>query len=386
MQINNNKIVRLSKSCLSKIEATAVERVILEDGYLGMGSEVDLFEKEISSFLGIERESVVCVNSGTAALHLAIESILPPDSEGSEIVLPSLTFVADFQAVLMANAVPIPCEINPDNLLIDLEDAQKRITEKTIAILPVHYASYPGELEKIYEFAKKNGLRVIEDAAHAFGSYYKNKKIGSIGDVTCFSFDGIKNITSGEGGAIVTSDRQVLQRVKDARLLGIEGDSTKRFAGQRSWDFDVKYRGFRYHMSNIFAALGRAQLSRLNTEFSPKRKLLAGLYRELLKPVKELKFLETDLSQIIPHIQPILILNGMRDSLKEYLLQNSIQTGIHYKPNHLLSLFGNYSVQLPTTEKIYEQILSLPLHPDLLQKDVEMICNTVIDFFTKYSD
>ena len=184
-----------------------------------MGREVQLFEKEITEFLGVPREWVVCVNSGTAALHLAVEAVTRP---GDEVLSQSLTYLATFQAISAAGAVPVACEILPQNLTIDLQDVEERLTTSTKVIMPVHYASNPGDLDSIYDFAREYGLRVIEDASHAFGCTYKGRKIGSFGDIVCFSFDGIKNITSGEGGGVVTADQEVAQYIRNARLLGVE--------------------------------------------------------------------------------------------------------------------------------------------------------------------
>lgn len=370
--------MRLSKSILNHLEAEAVAKVILDDGYLGMGSEVGKFEQEIADYLSIPSSHVVCVNSGTAALHLAVEAILEP---GEEILVPSLTFLSSYQAISAAGVVPISCEVYDDTLSIDLEDASKRITANTKAIMCVHYASNPSRFDELYKFAKKNGLRVIEDAAHAFGCSKNNKKIGAIGDIVCFSFDGIKNITSGEGGAIITSDPQVLSVVKDTRLLAIEKDSDKRYVGQRSWDFDVKRQGYRYHMSNIFAAIGRVQLRKFESEFASQRKVLMEKYKELLQNNIQIKFqvIEKDV-EIVPHIMPIRVMNGKRDLLKTELEGLGIPTGIHYKPNHLLSFYGGGENSLPVTEKIYSQLLTLPLHPEITLKEVEYICGIINNF------
>lgn len=369
--------LRLSKSVLGVKEADAVVKVLLEDGYLGMGAEVGKFETDIADYLGISVEKVVCVNTGTSALHLAVEAIV---EKGEEVLVPSFTFLSSFQAISAAGAIPISCDVYEDTLSIDLEDAARRITGKTKAIMPVHYASNPANMDKLYEFAKKYDLRVIEDAAHAFGCTYEDKKIGSFGDVVCFSFDGIKNITSGEGGAIVTSDPRVLSIVKDARLLSIEKDSDKRYSGQRSWDFDVKRQGYRYHMSNIFAAIGRVQLSRLDNEFAPKRIELLSLYQELLEANPKVIFQKQEIDAfIIPHIVSIRILDNQRDGLKDELEKQKIPTGIHYKPNHLLTYYKtNYN--LPVTEKVYNEILTLPLHPEIKISDVEFICKIINNY------
>ena len=170
MNIDN---LRLSMSVLGKEEVQAIRKVILEDGYLGMGLEVKLFEKEIAKYLGIPHEWVVCVSSGTAALHLAVEATTNP---GDEVLVQSLTYVSSFQAISASNTTPIPCDVDIDSGTISIEDAKNRITDNTKIIMPVHYASNPHQIDNIYSFAKKNKLRVIEDAAHAFGCKYKGKK------------------------------------------------------------------------------------------------------------------------------------------------------------------------------------------------------------------
>jgi dTDP-4-amino-4,6-dideoxygalactose transaminase len=370
-------MIRLSKSVIGEKESEAVTRILLEDGYLGMGAEVGKFEADIANYLGVPCDTVVCVNTGTSGLHLAVEAIV---AKGEEVLVPSFTFLSSYQAISAAGAIPISCDVYEDTLSIDLEDAASRITDKTKAIMPVHYASNPANMDKLYEFAKKYNLRVIEDAAHAFGCTYNGKKIGSFGDVVCFSFDGIKNITSGEGGAIVTNDSQVLEIVKDARLLAIEKDSDKRYSGQRSWDFDVKRQGYRYHMSNIFAAIGRVQLSRLDNEFAPKRIELLKLYETLLGTNSKVLFQKQELrAYIIPHILSIRLLDNQRDGLKDELEKHKIPTGIHYKPNHLLTYYKtNY--KLPVTEKAYKEILTLPLHPEVKISDVEFICKIINNY------
>jgi dTDP-4-amino-4,6-dideoxygalactose transaminase len=273
--------------------------------------------------------------------------------------------------------VPIACEISPPTLAIDLEDAASRLTAKTRAIMPVYYASYPAGRAAVFEFARAHRLRVIEDAAHAFGCTDAGAPIGKHTDVCCFSFDGIKNITSGEGGAVVTADPIVGQRVKDARLLGVEKDSDQRYAGARSWEFDVKRQGYRYHMSNLFAAVGRVQLTRLPDEFAPARRALARRYRERLGRLASVQLLETNLADVIPHIQPVLVLNGHRDRVRAALEAAGLQTGVHYKPNHLLTLYGGGASRLPVTERVYSQLLSLPLHPGLNADDVDRVMDVV---------
>jgi len=242
-------------------------------------------------------------------------------------------------------------------------------------VMPVHYASNPANLDEVYDFASARGLRVVEDAAHAFGCAHRGRRIGSFGDVACFSFDGIKNITSGEGGLVVTADREIMARVRDARLLGVERDSEKRFRGERSWEFDVSRQGFRYHMSNVSAAIGRVQLRRFATEFAPRRVALARRYRELLDGTPSVTLLDTDLTSVVPHIQPVRIGANRRDRVRARLLSEGIETGIHYKPNHLLAYYGGGAISLPCAERLYTELLSLPLHPGLSDADVAAVCS-----------
>ena len=364
--------IRLSRSIAGEAEAQAVRRVIVEDGYLGMGTEVRLFEEELAHYLERAPEQVIAVNSGTAALHLAVQAAVEP---GCEVLVPSLTFVASFQAISAAGCVPVACDAREDSATIDLKDAATRITPRTRAIMPVHYASNPAGLDATREFARKHTLRVIEDAAHAFGCRHKGRRIGSFGDVICFSFDGIKNITCGEGGCIVTADPETVRRCSDARLLAVQNDTQARYSGARSWDFDVTDQGYRYHMSNIMAAIGRVQLSRLENEFSPQRVRLAAIYRERLAGLSDLAFFQNDPEDdIVPHIMPVRVLHGRRDTIKAALTEAGIPTGMHYKPNHLLSRYGGGKPALPVTERLYSELMTLPLHPGLSEDDVGHIC------------
>jgi dTDP-4-amino-4,6-dideoxygalactose transaminase len=369
----NGTKIRLSKSSISKKEKDAVLKV-LNSEFLGMGEEVRVFEDKIKKYLGTSME-VVCVSTGTSALHLSISAL--GIGAGDEVLVPSLTYVASFQAISATGAKPVSCEINPDTLFIDIVDAKSKITKNTKAIMPVHYASSSKGMDKTYDLANKFDLRVIEDAAQAFGSVRDGKKIGIDGDIICFSFDGIKNITSGEGGAILSSDKEFIQKVKDARLLGVEKDSEKRYKGQRSWDFNVQEQGFRYHMSNIMASIGIVQVSRIN-EFKLKRQKVSKRYIQGLSNIQCIIFLDFNFDEILPHI--FVIKANKRDALRECLIKNNIECGVHYKPNHLLSKYKtNYSLLI--TERIYEEILTLPCHFDLTSDEQEFVINTIIEFY-----
>ena len=366
-------MIRLSKSVIGGAEKQAVLGV-LDREYLGMGSEVEELENLLTRFFA---RPAVCVNTGTAALHLSLQGV--GLGRGDEVLVQSLTFIASFQAISATGAKPVPCEVDPSTITLNIKDAEKRLTNKTKVVMPVHYAGGMGALDEIYAFAESNGLRVVEDAAHAFGSLYNERKVGSFGDIACFSFDGIKNITSGEGGVVVTDDEGFLQKVRDARLLGVEKDTEKRFTGQRSWDFDVHHQGWRYHMSNIMAAIGIEQLKRFN-EFSGKRQKLAKRYQENLKNVESIELLRQDFDFIVPHIFVAKLKSGNREDIRKKMLEKGTETGFHYQPNHFLTLYNpDGNCTLPVTEQIFPRLLTLPLHPDLGESDVDVVCKQLIE-------
>lgn len=364
--------IRLSKSCIGQEEIDAVTDVLHRE-YLGMGQDVQQFEEQLEEFFG---RDVTLVNTGTAALHLAVQGIGVCD--GDEVLVQSLTYVACFQAIRATGGVPVACEVDDDTLTIDLEDAERKLTSRTKAIMPVHYAGQCGNLDAIYEFAKKHGLRVIEDASHAFGTTYKGRKIGSFGDVVCISMDGIKNITSGEGGMIITDDKNVQKIIKDARLLSVQNDTDSRFKGTRTWIFDVNQPGWRYHMSNIMAAIGYTQLKKF-PKFKEIRQRLAKLYQQELSNMDGIKIILCNYDEVVPHVFVIRVTNGKRDEVKQYLNDNGVATGMHYRPNHLLTLFaGNQdNATLKHTDEIYEQLITLPLHADMNEGDVLYICEQI---------
>lgn len=346
---------------------------VLEREYLGMGAEVAQFEEALGEYFS---RPAVCVVNGTAALHLALQAVgLGP---GDEVLVPALTYIASFQAISATGARPVACDVLEETLTLDWRDAEKRLTPRTRAVMPVHYSGDVGALEEVYGFASEHKLRVVEDAAHAFGSTCKGQRVGAYGDIACFSFDGIKNITSGEGGCIVTDDELVLARVRDARLLGVERDTEQRYRGGRSWEFMVSAQGWRYHMSNLMAAIGMEQFKRL-PDLIARRRHLACLYDRLLSGHPAIRPFRRDYGAVAPHIY-VVRLEGIpdRSALRGELLAQGIETGVHYQPNHKLAFYQPESaLPLPVTERVYPELLSLPLHPDLSDEDVVFVCQTL---------
>ena len=372
-------MIRLSKSSIGVEEKEAVAAV-LEKEFLGMGEEVGDFEKNLTEFFN---RKATCVSSGTAAVQLALQACNIQDND--EVLVQSLTYVATFQAISATGATPVAVDIDPDSMSIDLMDARRKVNEKTKAIIPVHYAGAVGDLDSIYKFASEHNLRVIEDAAHAFGTTYNDKLIGSFGDIACFSFDGIKNITSGEGGCIITNDESIISLLEDSRLLGVHKDSQRRFENARSWDFDVFEQGWRYHMSNIMAAIGIEQLKKFD-EIKNSRQNLANAYVEKLSNNNNIKLFGYDYESVVPHIFPIIVSDGQkRDKLRSFLEANEIQTGIHYQPNHRLSKYSNIvpAKTLQKTDDLAKKLITLPLHVDLKNSDIDYISQRIEAFFSQ---
>jgi len=368
--------IRLSKSSLGIEEKQAVTRV-LDSGFLGMGIETHNFENDLKAYLGGVNE-IISVNTGTSALNMALSCL--DIGPGDEVIVPSLTYVASYQAIASCGATPVSCDVDIDTGFLCSKAAEKLITKHTKAIMPVHYASQSNGIKPIYELAKRYSLRVVEDAAHAFGCIYEGKKVGSFGDIICFSFDGIKNITCGEGGAIVTSDSRLAARLRDARLLGVEKDSEARFKGERSWIFDVKHIGHRYHLSNIMAAIGIEQLKKIDT-FGQQRRNCALNYVKSLELIPEVTLFKYNYEGVIPHIFPIRVKKPYRRKLREFLISRGIETGLHYYPNHKLTLFRCLTDSCPNTESIADELVTLPLHADLSVLEVAQVVESIRLFF-----
>lgn len=362
-------LIRLSKSSIGNEEIRNVNKV-LKNEFLGMGSEVFAFEKKLSKYF---KRNTICVANGFSALHLAIESLNLKNND--EVLVPSLTFVASFQAITAAGAKPIACDVDLETLNLSVEDLKKKINKKTKVIMPVWFGGNLSGYDEIYKIAKKNKIRVIEDAAHAFGSKKNNILVGSEGDISCFSFDGIKNITSGEGGCIVCDDKKLSKLIKEKRVLGI-----KIHRNQKKWSPKVQVQGWRYHMSNIMAGVGLAQFKKKDV-MKKKRQEIAKVYDYLLKDNKNFKFFKRDYKEINPHLYPVLNLKKSTNNLVRYMKNSKIEIGRHYFPNHLLDKFK--SQKLKNTEYLSKKLFTLPIHVDLKKKDQKKIIKLLNNFHEK---
>ena len=368
-------MIPVSRPSIGQEELKEVEKVFAT-GWLGLGSTVFEFENKLKDYLGAKH--VLAVNTGTTALHIALDAFGIKD--GDEVIVPSLTFCASIQVITALGARPVFCEINPENLNIDVTDVEKKITKNTKAIMPVHYCGQACDMDALMEIGKNHNIVIIEDAAHAFGSSYKGKKIGSFGDATCFSFDPIKNLTCGEGGAVTLSDDKVAETIRTKRILGIDKDTWHRYRNERAWFYEVTTQGYRYHMSNINAAIGLAQLKKFEY-FIQKKKEIVQKYNDAFMNIDGLKILSWNLKETAPFTYIIRVLNGAREDLIAFLKGKGVGTGIHYIPNHLQPFFKPFATSLPVTEQIGEEILTLPLFYDMTEEQVSTVIEAVSDFF-----
>jgi len=364
-------------------EKSAVQEV-LNSGWLTMGAVTQEFEQEFAKYTGTKH--AFAVNNGTAALHLACIALeLGPRDE---VIVPSLTFVASANAIRYTGATPIFADITSENnLVISPEAIERLITERTRAIMVMHYAGYACDMPRIKALAKAHHLAVIEDAAHAVGSELNGRKLGTWGDAGCFSFFSNKNITTGEGGMVVTNDDAVAEQLRILRSHGMTTLTWDRHQGH-AWTYDVVALGYNYRIDEIRSALGRVQLGRLEQNNSRRRELTTH-YRNLLS--------ELTPSLIVPfqkhpgisacHIFPVVLPVGInRLRFMEQMKSSGIQTSIHYPPIHKFHIYSDilkHSDQLTVTDDVANREVTLPLYPTLTEDQVVMVTQAVRDALIK---
>ncbi|MBI5569396.1 MAG: DegT/DnrJ/EryC1/StrS family aminotransferase [Desulfomonile tiedjei] len=352
----------------------------LDVGWLGMGATTKEFEERIAEYLGLEDRHVVAVNTGTSALHAAL--VVAGVGPGDEVITPSFNYVADHQAILMAGAHVVMCDIRDDNLGIDCEKAEVLIGAKTKALMPLHFMGIPCDQAGVYRLAQAHGLRIVEDCCHAFGTSIDGRKLGSYGDIACFSFDPVKVITSVDGGCVVAGGEAELKKLQHFRLLGVDKDTTERYKNRRAWDYDVVAPGCRYHLNNILASIGVSQIKRVD-EFIASRQKVCRSYSEAFSPIEDLRVPQTDFAEVSPFIYSLRVLNGKREALIEHLRKRSIDVGIHFIPVHKhLHFAGCRRGDMTVTESVVREVLTLPLHSNMKQEFIDRVIEGVVSFFS----
>ena len=356
--------IQLSKPLVTSAEENIINKVI-KSHFWASGSGVGYvkkFENSLNKFTG--SNTCIGVNSGTAALNLALSLF---DLKNKEVLIPSLTFVSTAHAVILNGAKPIFVDVNPETLCLDEKQIQNSITKNTKAIIPVHFAGFPCNLTAIRSICKKNNLYLIEDAAHAIGSTFNNKKIGAHGNAVCFSFHPVKNLAMPMGGLISINHKNHKQFRKillARRWCGI----TDRVGSE----YNVKELGWNYYMNEFSAAIGLVQLKKLD-RLNNIRKNIAKFYDKQIDVEHKTAF-NKDCSY---HLYWILAKN--RKKFREKMCQAGIETGTHYKPIHTMKMYQNRTI-LPNTEKIGKQIVTIPNHPNLKTFELDKIINSINKF------
>lgn len=352
----------------------------LEMGWLGMGSYVGRFEQALKDYLGAHDRQVVALSTGHAALHLGL--LIAGVGPGDEVITPSFNNVADFQAILATGAQPVFCDIDIDSLCIDLNKVEELITPRTKVLIVMDYDCVLADHDRVAEIAKKHHLRVLHDAAHSFGSSDKGRKVGTFSDLCMFSFDPVKTITCLDGGALIVKSPEEEATLREMRLVGMGQPSSVMYQNRRAWTYDVKMLGFRYHMANLHAAIGLAQLAKMD-QISASRQRLCRHYNERLNSVRQVVTPKTDFEEITPFLYYIRIIEGDRSEFQSFMTEQGVDTGIHWQPGHWFSLLKNCRRgDLSVTETIGRQIVSLPLHSDMSIESVDLICDAIFDFFS----
>jgi dTDP-4-amino-4,6-dideoxygalactose transaminase len=360
----------------------------LRSGWLTTGSKVKRFEEDFARYVGAQH--AVAVNSGTAALHLALDAV--GIKEGDEVIVPTMTFTATAEVVLYFKARPILVDCQRDTFNLDPTRIEAAITPKTKAIIPVHMAGQPCDMDAILSIARKHDLRVIEDAAHSLPAGYRGHTLGTIGDITCFSFYATKTITTGEGGMATTNNSEWAQRMRMMSLHGISHDAWKRYTKEGSWYYEVVSPGFKYNLTDIAAAIGIEQLKKCD-EFWEARRRIATIYEKAFAGLEEIQvpLCRNDV-QHAWHLFVIQLnverLRINRNQFIDALREKEIGTSVHFIPLHLhpyyRDKFGYRPEDFPNARAAFERIISLPIYPGMSKADVEKVTGAVRDIARQY--
>ncbi len=344
-----------------------IKRVVktLKNGFWASGAGVGNvleFENNFKKFSN--SQECIAVDSGTAALHLALNVL---NIQKREVLVPSLTFVSTVNAIKYNGGIPVFVDVNLETLCIDSADLEKKITKKSKVILPVHFGGYPCDMKSLKKIAKNYSLYIVDDAAHACGAKYDGKKVGSLGDFTCFSFHPVKNLAMPKGGAItinIKNSKQFKKKLNSLRWCGI--------SNRIGSNYDITELGFNYYMDEISAAIGIEQLKKVD-KFNEYRFRIAKRYEKELN-VSEKIPLNKECSY---HLYWIFVKN--RQKFIQHMKSNGIETGTHYSPVHKMSLYKS-KIKLPNTEKAGKEIVTLPIYPNLSKKDIDIVIRNVNEF------
>jgi perosamine synthetase len=350
----------------------------LRQSMLTLGPQLEKFESDFCKYT--KSKYAIAVTNCTAALHLSLKAM--GIKENDEVIIPDLTFVADANAILACNAKPVIVDINKDNFFLSVSEIKKNITKKTKAILPVHIYGQVCNIEEILDIAKENNLKIIEDCAHAVGTFHNSKHVGTFGSTGCFSFYPTKNITTAEGGMVITNSKKIADKVRQLRSHGMTKSLKTRYSGGYPWIFDIIEPGYNYRLDEIRCALGVSQLKRI-TKINQLRKNASLYYNSKLQNISGI--ILPDMVNDKTHsyhlytIRVTKLFKLSRDKLYEKLKDNGIRTTVYWMPIHKYTAYKKFvkSSDVKNTTKIYNEILALPLFPGITKKHQDAVINVI---------
>jgi dTDP-4-amino-4,6-dideoxygalactose transaminase len=370
---------------INKFDKEEIHEVVdsLESGWIAAGPKVRRFETEFAEYVGAAH--AIAVNSATAGLHIALAA--QKIGQGDEVITTPMTFCGTIQAIEYVGATPVFIDVDPVTANINTSQIEGAVTRRTKAILPIHYAGQPCDMDTIMDIAMRHGLFVIEDASHALGARYRGKKIGSIGNATVFSFHSANNMSTGEGGMIVTNDGVLADKMRMLTLHGISREVVLRDATAGSWYYEALELGFNYTMTDLQAAIGIWQLRKL-TEMNQLRSEYARLYTQAFTSVPEIKTPYINMPSESRHAWQLYVikvaeerLNINRSQFIDALKKEGVGTGVHYIPinhhPHYQKKYGLKPGNFPKAESWYRNCLSLPLYPAMTHENIEDVINAV---------
>ena len=365
---------------ISKDDKRIVNKT-LEQSMLTLGPQLEKFEMDFCKYT--KSKYAVAVSNGTAALHLSLKAL--GIKKCDEVIIPDLTFVADASAILASNAKPVIVDINRNNFFLSITNLKKNITKRTKAIIPVHIYGQVCNIDEVLDVARENDLKIIEDCAHAVGTFHNSKHVGTLGDTGCFSFYPTKNITTAEGGMVITNSKKIAEKVRQLRSHGMSRSLKSRYSSGYPWVFDITEPGYNYRLDEIRAALGISQLKRIK-KINELRKNAALYYDSKLQniPGIVLPDMVNDKTHSY-HLYTIRItkqFKSSRNQLFKKLKQAGIRTTVYWMPIHKYSAFRKFahSSNVKNTSKVYNEILALPLFPNISKKHQDSVINIIKSF------
>ena len=372
-------MINVSKPSISITERKILDEV-LESGWIGQGQKVFTFEEECKREL--QSKYFIALSSCTKSIEIGL--VVAGCRPGDEIIVPSFTYASVIQVILKLGIVPVFADIESSDLNVSVADIERRITAKTKVILPLHYRGHSCNIDAIQQLAAQHNIKVIEDAAHAFGSYYKNAPVGANSYMSCFSFGPLKNICCIEGGGIATNDEEVAKKILSYRNMGMGRSTWHRYnsntENNKPWHYEVVAAGDKCTQNDVGAGIGLMQLRRI-AEIREKKKKMQEKYLAELPCGKGMEIPITDTQNDFAYIFAIMAGAAWREKLMAHLWDKGISTAVHYYPNHLQPYFSKYNTGLlPVTEDAGNRIITLPSYTDLLEDDQDYVIDEIKKF------